>query len=103
MQLLTVCVCVRVCACVRVRACACLCVRVRVRVCVCVCVRACVRACVCVCVQVSYEDVERLRSLVLMEHVRIPHFLQDQAHYTEQLQKIMEVNQLNDEELCMLI
>uniref|UniRef100_A0A673KQX0 Si:dkey-222b8.4 n=1 Tax=Sinocyclocheilus rhinocerous TaxID=307959 RepID=A0A673KQX0_9TELE len=53
--------------------------------------------------KVSYEDVERLKSLALMEHVRIPHFLQDQARYTEQLHKIMEVNQLTDEELCILI
>ncbi|XP_051526280.1 putative tyrosine carboxypeptidase MATCAP2 isoform X2 [Myxocyprinus asiaticus] len=53
--------------------------------------------------KVSFEDVERLKGLALMERVRIPHFLQDRAHYTEQLQKIMEVNQLTDEELCMLI
>lgn len=53
--------------------------------------------------KVSYEDVERLKGLALMEHVRIPHFLQDQARYTEQLHKIMEVNQLTDEELCALI
>ncbi|KTG47471.1 hypothetical protein cypCar_00023126 [Cyprinus carpio] len=53
--------------------------------------------------KVSYEDVERLKSLALMEHVRIPHFLQDRARYTEQLHKIMEVNQLTDEELCILI
>ncbi len=59
---------------------------------------------VCVCdLQVLYEDVERLKSLALMEHVRIPHFLQDQASYTEQLHKIMKVNQLTDEELCILI
>lgn len=57
----------------------------------------------CVVVQVSYEDVERLKGLALMEHVRIPHFLQDQARYTEQLHKIMEVNQLTNEELCALI
>uniref|UniRef100_A0A673GU68 Uncharacterized protein n=1 Tax=Sinocyclocheilus rhinocerous TaxID=307959 RepID=A0A673GU68_9TELE len=50
--------------------------------------------------KVSYEDVERLKSLALLAHVRIPHFLQDQARYTEQLHKIMEVNQLTDEELC---
>ncbi|XP_696417.4 putative tyrosine carboxypeptidase MATCAP2 isoform X1 [Danio rerio] len=53
--------------------------------------------------KVSYEDVERLKGLALMDHVRIPHFLQDQAHYTEQLHKIMEVNQLTDAELSTLI
>ncbi|ROK35650.1 hypothetical protein DPX16_17393 [Anabarilius grahami] len=53
--------------------------------------------------KVSYEDVERLKGVALMDHVRIPHFLQDQARYTEQLHKIMEVNQLTDEELCSII
>lgn len=53
--------------------------------------------------QVSYEDVERLKSLAVMENVRIPHFLQDQEFYTKQLQKIMTVNQLTDEELQGLI
>uniref|UniRef100_A0A4W4DRR0 KIAA0895 like n=1 Tax=Electrophorus electricus TaxID=8005 RepID=A0A4W4DRR0_ELEEL len=53
--------------------------------------------------KVSYEDVERLKGLAVMEHVRIPHFLQNQARYTEQLHKIMEVNQLTDEELRTLI
>lgn len=62
-----------------------------------------IRLVCCVCVQVSYEDVERLKGVALMDHVRIPHFLQDQARYTEQLHKIMEVNQLTDEELCSII
>ncbi|XP_029588053.1 uncharacterized protein KIAA0895 isoform X2 [Salmo trutta] len=53
--------------------------------------------------KVSYEDVDRLKGLALMEHVRIPHFLQDTACYAEQLEKIMEVNQLTDEELRVLI
>lgn len=53
--------------------------------------------------KVSYEDVERLKGMAVMEHVRIPHFLQDQSRYSEQLQKIMEVNHLTDEELRMLI
>ncbi|KAA0710558.1 hypothetical protein E1301_Tti015770 [Triplophysa tibetana] len=53
--------------------------------------------------QVSFEDVERLKGLALMEHVRIPHFLQDRMRYSEQLHKIMEVNQLTDQELCSLI
>ncbi|KAM6958960.1 putative tyrosine carboxypeptidase MATCAP2 [Aplochiton taeniatus] len=53
--------------------------------------------------KVSFEDVERLKGLAQMEHVRIPHFLQDRAGYAEQLEKIMEVNQLTDEELRLLI
>ncbi|XP_013997938.1 uncharacterized protein KIAA0895 isoform X1 [Salmo salar] len=53
--------------------------------------------------KVSYEDVDRLKGLAQMEPVRIPHFLQDTACYAEQLEKIMEVNQLTDEELGVLI
>ncbi|XP_073714258.1 putative tyrosine carboxypeptidase MATCAP2 [Misgurnus anguillicaudatus] len=53
--------------------------------------------------KVSYEDVDRLKGLALMDRVRIPHFLQDRARYTEQLHKIMKVNQITDEELCTLI
>ena len=46
---------------------------------------------------------DRLKSLGQTEHVRIPHFLQDQVSYAEQLEKIMEVNQLTDEELSLLL
>lgn len=53
--------------------------------------------------QVSFEDVDRLRALAQMENVRIPHFMQDQARYAEQLTKIMAVNQLTDEELKTII
>ncbi|XP_012689936.2 uncharacterized protein KIAA0895 [Clupea harengus] len=53
--------------------------------------------------KVSFEDIERLRDQAVMEHVRIPHFLQDEARYSEQLLKIMEVNQLTDDELRALI
>lgn len=53
--------------------------------------------------QVSYEDVERLKPLAHMENVRIPHFMQDQARYSQQLAKIMAVNQLTDEELRSII
>ncbi|XP_018609837.1 uncharacterized protein KIAA0895 [Scleropages formosus] len=53
--------------------------------------------------KVSFEDVDRLKSLAAMDHVRIPHFLQDRALYMEQLKKIMEVNHLTDEELRTLI
>ena len=55
------------------------------------------------CAQVSFEDVDRLKCLGQTEHVRIPHFLQDQVSYAEQLEKIMEVNQLTDEELRTLL
>ncbi|TWW65943.1 hypothetical protein D4764_21G0008430 [Takifugu flavidus] len=53
--------------------------------------------------KVSYEDVERLKPLAHMENVRIPHFMQDQARYSQQLAKIMAVNQLTDEELRSII
>lgn len=53
--------------------------------------------------QVSYDDMERLRPLAHMEKVRIPHFMQDQARYAQQLAKIMAVNQLTDEELRSII
>ncbi|XP_027143323.1 uncharacterized protein KIAA0895 isoform X3 [Larimichthys crocea] len=53
--------------------------------------------------KVSFEDVDRLKGLAQMENVRIPHFMQDQARYAEQLTKIMAVNQLTDEELRTII
>lgn len=53
--------------------------------------------------QVSYEDVGRLKEVAQMEKVRIPHFIQDQAKYTEELTKIMAVNQLTDAELQAII
>ncbi|KAM7383765.1 hypothetical protein PAMA_011223 [Pampus argenteus] len=53
--------------------------------------------------KVSFEDVDRLKALAQMENVRIPHFMQDQAKYAEQLAKIMAVNQLSDEELRSII
>ncbi|XP_056154647.1 putative tyrosine carboxypeptidase MATCAP2 [Lampris incognitus] len=53
--------------------------------------------------KVSFEDVDQLKGLGQMERVRIPHFLQDQVSYTKQLEKIMEVNQLSDEELRVII
>ncbi|XP_014848126.1 PREDICTED: uncharacterized protein KIAA0895 homolog [Poecilia mexicana] len=53
--------------------------------------------------KVSFEDVDRLTPLAQMEKVRIPHFIQDQEKYAEQLTKIMVVNQLTDEELKTLI
>ncbi|XP_069575262.1 putative tyrosine carboxypeptidase MATCAP2 [Brachyistius frenatus] len=53
--------------------------------------------------KVSFEDVDRLTAIAQMENVRIPHFMQDQASYAEQLTKIMAVNQLTDEELKTII
>lgn len=55
------------------------------------------------CAQVSFEDVDRLKALAQMENIRIPHFMQDQVRYAEQLTKIMAVNQLTDEELKTII
>ena len=46
---------------------------------------------------------DRLRAMAQMENVRIPHFMQDQVRYAEQLTKIMAVNQLTDEELKTII
>nr|XP_033786096.1 uncharacterized protein KIAA0895 homolog isoform X2 [Geotrypetes seraphini]XP_033786097.1 uncharacterized protein KIAA0895 homolog isoform X2 [Geotrypetes seraphini] len=53
--------------------------------------------------KVSYEDVNRLKEFGVVENMRIPHFLQDQCQYREQLEKIMEVNELTDKELQELI
>ncbi|XP_010210703.1 PREDICTED: uncharacterized protein KIAA0895 homolog [Tinamus guttatus] len=53
--------------------------------------------------KISYEDVDRLKELAVIENMRVPHFLQDHARYMEHLEKIMEVNELTDEELQDLI
>ncbi|RVE66658.1 hypothetical protein OJAV_G00109830 [Oryzias javanicus] len=53
--------------------------------------------------KVSFEDVDRLRVLAQMDNSRIPHFMQDQGKYAEQLTKIITVNQLSDEELKTII
>ncbi|XP_027691614.1 uncharacterized protein KIAA0895 homolog [Vombatus ursinus] len=53
--------------------------------------------------KVSFEDVERLKTLAVTENLRVPHFLQDSERYMEQLQKIMDVNELTDKELQDLI
>uniref|UniRef100_H3C953 Microtubule associated tyrosine carboxypeptidase 2 n=1 Tax=Tetraodon nigroviridis TaxID=99883 RepID=H3C953_TETNG len=53
--------------------------------------------------KVSFDDVERLRHLARLEKVRIPHFMQDQARYAQQLARIMAANQLTDEELRSII
>lgn len=53
--------------------------------------------------QVSFEDVDRLKAVAHLENIRIPHFMQDQVRYAEQLTEIMAVNQLTDEELRSII
>ncbi|KAM6900073.1 putative tyrosine carboxypeptidase MATCAP2 [Xenentodon cancila] len=53
--------------------------------------------------KVSFEDVDRLKPMATMDNVRIPHYMQDQEKYAEQLTNIMSVNQLTDEELKSII
>ncbi|KAG7225382.1 hypothetical protein INR49_027371 [Caranx melampygus] len=53
--------------------------------------------------KVSFEDVDRLKPVAQMENIRIPHFMQDQGKYAEQLTKIMLVNQLTEEELKTIV
>ncbi|XP_077125358.1 putative tyrosine carboxypeptidase MATCAP2 [Ranitomeya variabilis] len=53
--------------------------------------------------KVSYEDIERFKDLAVLQNARVPQFLQDRGRYMEYLEKIMQVNDLTDEELRMLI
>ncbi|CAN2389635.1 DUF1704 [Pristimantis euphronides] len=53
--------------------------------------------------KVSYEDIERLKDLAVLQNARVPQFLQDKDRYVEYLEKIMQVNDLTDEDLQMLI
>ncbi|XP_023683081.2 microtubule-associated tyrosine carboxypeptidase 1 [Paramormyrops kingsleyae] len=53
--------------------------------------------------KVSYEDVERLRRLAVLQKTRIPHFMRDQERYLQQLDHIVTVNELVDDELQELI
>ncbi|XP_061598067.1 putative tyrosine carboxypeptidase MATCAP2 [Cololabis saira] len=53
--------------------------------------------------KVSFEDVDRLKPMAKMDNIRIPHYMQDQQKYAEQLTNIMAVNQLTDEELKTII
>ncbi|XP_042187789.1 uncharacterized protein KIAA0895-like isoform X2 [Callorhinchus milii] len=53
--------------------------------------------------KVSYEDIEKLKSIAMLHHVQIPHFLRDQTRYKDELNKIMEVNGLTDSELQLLV
>lgn len=51
----------------------------------------------------SYEDVERLRHLAVLRRTRIPHFMQDQERYLQQLDHIVVTNELKDAELQDLV
>ncbi|KAM4028799.1 putative tyrosine carboxypeptidase MATCAP2 [Anomaloglossus baeobatrachus] len=53
--------------------------------------------------KVSYEDIERFKDLAVLQNARVPQFLQDRGRYMEYLEKIMQVNDLTDEDLGMLI
>uniref|UniRef100_A0A674J8C6 KIAA0895 n=1 Tax=Terrapene triunguis TaxID=2587831 RepID=A0A674J8C6_9SAUR len=53
--------------------------------------------------KVSYEEVDRLKEFAVIKNMRVPHFLQDHVRYMEHLEKIMEVNELTDQELQDLI
>ncbi|KPP77907.1 hypothetical protein Z043_102633 [Scleropages formosus] len=53
--------------------------------------------------KVSYEDVERLRRLAVLQKTRIPHFMQNQERYLQQLDHIVAVNELDDTQLQELI
>ncbi|XP_036391404.1 uncharacterized protein KIAA0895-like [Megalops cyprinoides] len=53
--------------------------------------------------KVSYEDVERLRPLAVLQRTRIPHFMRDQRRYLEQLDHIVAVNEIDEEGLRELV
>ncbi|TRY71452.1 hypothetical protein DNTS_011725 [Danionella cerebrum] len=53
--------------------------------------------------QVSYEDVEKLRHLAVLNGTRIPHFMQDEERYVQHLDHIVAVNELSDAELQELV
>ncbi|XP_067912844.1 putative tyrosine carboxypeptidase MATCAP2 isoform X6 [Heterodontus francisci] len=53
--------------------------------------------------KVSYEDIDRLKVVAILQNAQIPHFMQDQARYLEQLDRIMEVNGLTYCELQVLV
>ncbi|KAM4796644.1 putative tyrosine carboxypeptidase MATCAP2 isoform 1-T2 [Rhinophrynus dorsalis] len=53
--------------------------------------------------KVSYEDLDRLKDIAVLENMRIPQFLQNRNRYMDYLEKIMTVNGLSDTELAMLI
>ncbi|XP_043961310.1 uncharacterized protein KIAA0895-like [Gambusia affinis] len=53
--------------------------------------------------KVSFEDVERLRPLAVLNRTRIPHFMRDQERYLQHLDHIVAVNELDDATLQQLL
>ncbi|XP_028256914.1 uncharacterized protein KIAA0895-like [Parambassis ranga] len=53
--------------------------------------------------KVSYEDVEKLRHLAVLQRTRIPHFMRDQERYLQHLDHIVAVNELDDSTLEELL
>ncbi|XP_053297028.1 microtubule-associated tyrosine carboxypeptidase [Pleuronectes platessa] len=53
--------------------------------------------------KVSYEDVERLRHLAVLQRTRVPHFMRDQERYLQHLDHIVAVNELDDSALQHLL
>ncbi|KAM4689690.1 putative tyrosine carboxypeptidase MATCAP2 [Discoglossus pictus] len=53
--------------------------------------------------KVSFEDVDHLKDLAVLDKPRIPQFLQDREKYMDYLEKILQANDLRDEELEKLI
>ncbi|XP_077568787.1 microtubule-associated tyrosine carboxypeptidase 1 [Stigmatopora nigra] len=53
--------------------------------------------------KVSYEDVEKLRHLAVMQNARIPHFMRDPERYLQQLDNIVAVNEVDDSTLEQLL
>ncbi|KAG7473220.1 hypothetical protein MATL_G00093250 [Megalops atlanticus] len=53
--------------------------------------------------KVSYEDVDRLRPLAVLQRTRIPHFMRDQRKYLEQLDHIVAVNEIDEDQLRELV
>ncbi|XP_061671794.1 microtubule-associated tyrosine carboxypeptidase isoform X4 [Syngnathoides biaculeatus] len=53
--------------------------------------------------KVSFEDVEKLRDLAVVNNARIPYFMQDQNQYLEHLDHIVAVNKVDDLMLQQLL
>ncbi|XP_049573760.1 microtubule-associated tyrosine carboxypeptidase [Syngnathus scovelli] len=53
--------------------------------------------------KVSYEDVEKLRHIAVINDARIPHFMQDQERYLQHLDHIVAVNKVDDSTLEQLL
>ncbi|XP_054552869.1 microtubule-associated tyrosine carboxypeptidase 1 isoform X2 [Talpa occidentalis] len=53
--------------------------------------------------KVSYEDIDHLRPLGVLDNTRVPHFMQDLERYRQQLEHIMATNRLDEAELGRLL